>query len=103
MTNSDLIFAGEIALLLTNIHCPFVCGATILPSPSFFFCLGVELSSYELVSCSISTNAVVLCAVSKCFLKLEVVLQALNNGFMLAGHNVHCARKLLLPSSTTPK
>jgi len=63
MTYSDtklLIFAGEIAILLTNIHCLFARGATVSTSPSFLFCLEVELSSSELVSCSISTNAVVL-------------------------------------------
>ena len=82
-----LVFASEIVLLPTIIHCLFACGATISTSSSFFFRFEVQLSSSVLHS--ISANAVVLCTVSRCFLKFEVVLRAVDNGFLLGVHKVH--------------
>ena len=103
MTYSDiklLAFASEIARLLTSIHRLLSCGATISTSLSFLFHFEVQLSP---VLCFISTNVVVLCTVSKCFLKFDVVLRALDNVFLLGAHNVHCARKLFSCSSMATK
>ena len=77
ITYSDtklLVFASETGPLLTNIHCLFAFEPTLISVSSFLHHFVAQpLSSVSHNSLSISTNAVVLCTVSRCFLKLEVV------------------------------
>ena len=78
--------------LFNSVHCRFAAG---VPSSSI---------SYRFsFAGSFATNFVALWTVSRCFLKLDVELRALDNVFWLGAHNVQQIRKFFTPSSTTTK